>query len=203
MAVAVEIATGTIIADTRFENDERAKPVAFNLWNAEFQRLKREDFFSNIGTFAIDSLTTFSDAVVAEVLKRAGRPGGDMQMKDWGSFLNAMNESVSAILNLPCDVIMTGHLQAVTDEISGKTEAMLLISGQSKDRLPLLFDEMYVTQSKETRTGIEYSLLTANTGYYRARTRIGAGKFFTVEPPDIKALLKKAGLPSEDKPLFV
>ena len=66
-----------------------------------------------------------------------------------------------------------------------------------------MFDEIYVTIAKQTSKGIEYSLLTRNDGLYQARTRLGrGGRFETYEKPDIKYLLKKAGFPTEDKPLY-
>jgi len=46
---------------------------------------------------------------------------------------------------------------------------------------------------------IEYQLVTANTGYYKATTRIGGeGKFDTYETPDIKHLLEKSGMNNSD-----
>jgi hypothetical protein len=43
--------------------------------------------------------------------------------------------------------------------------------------------------------------LTQAAGSYTARTRLGKnGRFDKYEPPDFKALLKKAGKAIEDKP---
>lgn len=197
-----EIATGRILCDTRFETEDPRRPTAYNMWENEFRKLRDGKFFDNIGTYCIDSLTTFSDALIHEMLNRAKRAGQPMQKQDWGAFLNGMMESVNSILNLPCDVIITGHLAMTTDDVTGRGEAGILIGGQSKDRLPILFDEVYIATAQETAKAIEYKFITANTGFYNARTRIGAGKFSTYEEPNIKALLKKAGMPCEDKPLL-
>jgi len=71
--------------------------------------------------------------------------------------------------------------------------------GKLKVRGPILFDEIYMAVTKATSKGAEYSLLTRNTGLYKARTRLGKGKFETYEQQDIKALLQKAGWESGDK----
>lgn len=199
-SLRVEVEKGEVTVDSRFETEIRQTPTAYNMWEQEFHRLKNGGVFSQIGTYCVDSLTTFSDAVIYELLKRSGRPGGQLQKQDWGTFLNNMKDVISTILNIPCDVIVTGHLTLSQDEATGKTQAGLLIGGQSKDRLPLLFDELYIATAKEGAKNVEYKFLTANTGYYTARTRIGSGgKFDLYEEPNWKNLLKKAGLSTEDK----
>jgi hypothetical protein len=77
-----------------------------------------------------------------------------------------------------------------------------MTTGDGTTVLPLLFDELYVTHTKESASGLTYSLITKHTGQYVARTRIGAEKFETYEEPDIKALLTKAGFSAKDKPLI-
>ena len=195
-----EIAKGEIVVDTRFEIEERRTPTAYNQWTQEFGRLRAGGVFEQIGTYALDSLTLFSDAVTHELLKRMGKPGGQLFKQDWGVFLVEMLEVIARILNIPCDVIITGHLSYSQDEATGKTMAGVLIGGQSKERVPILFDECYITQAKEVSKGIEYKFLTANTGCFNAKTRIGkGGKFELYEEPNWVGLLKKAGLPTEDK----
>ena len=65
-------------------------------------------------------------------------------------------------------------------------------------------DEVYMATSKESSKGVEYSILTRNTGLYKARTRLGRNKIFdTYEEPNIKALLRKAGIDDSDKSLLI
>jgi hypothetical protein len=60
-----------------------------------------------------------------------------------------------------------------------------------------------MTTSRESSKGVEYTILTRNTGLYKARTRLGRNNLFdTYEKPDIKALLKKAGMDDSDRPLL-
>ena len=63
-----EIKNGRIIVDTRFEIENPANPSAFRLWDAEFHRLLRIGFFEHLGTYAIDSITTWGQAALNEIL---------------------------------------------------------------------------------------------------------------------------------------
>jgi hypothetical protein len=98
---------------------------------------------------------------------------------------------------------VTAHLDYDKDDNTGRILASMMIGGQSKVKLPMLFDEIYVTEAVETAKGVDYRILTKNNGKYQCRTRIGGDKFTTYETPDIKHLLGKAGLPSDDLPLFI
>jgi hypothetical protein len=76
-----------------------------------------------------------------------------------------------------------------------------MTTGQGMVTIPLLFDEIYVMSTKEKSSGTEYTLLTQSTKLHMARSRMSKnGLLQPVEKPDIKALLKKAGLSREDKP---
>jgi hypothetical protein len=77
-----------------------------------------------------------------------------------------------------------------------------LFVGKLKQRVPLLFDELYCAQVRRSAAGETYNLLTRSDGIFKARTRLGReGIFETLEESDIKKLLKKAGYSIEDKPM--
>ena len=196
-----EIAEGSIISDVRYENEDARHPTVYNEWIKETQRLAKMDFFSSLGTFAVDSITTWAQTIMNEVLKIAGRAGLQPQQNDWYPQMIRIEQAVHDIVSLPCDVVMIGHDDVTKDETTGRMFAGLLITGKLSRRIPLLFDEYYCAQTKETSKGVEYQLLTRSTGMYQARTRLGkGGELETYEQPDIKAILKKVGLSTEDKP---
>jgi hypothetical protein len=67
--------------------------------------------------------------------------------------------------------------------------------------IPMQFDELYVIQGTETSSGIKRELLIDSQGKYVARSRLkGDGQLSDKEEPNIKKILKKIGLPNEDKP---
>lgn len=198
------VKTGEIIPDTRFEVEDPSKPKAFKTWDDNYTRLKQMKFFDHVGTFAIDSLTTFAQAVLNAVMHKAGRAGGTPQQNDWFPQMCIIENAIKDILALPCDVIITAHDAMTKDEVTGKVMKDIMITGKLVRRLPLLFDEIYYANTKETSKGVTYNLLTQKTSTYQARTRIGRfGKFDQYEEPDIKNLLRKAGMSTEDKPLLI
>jgi hypothetical protein len=196
-----EILSGSIAADTRFEIEDPSKPTAFELWDKEYARRKRDGYFSLVGTYIIDSATTWASAAMNVILKKAGRTGGPPFQQDYLPAMSMIENAIKDITTLPCDVILTAHLDVDKDEATGRMFVGPLFVGKLKQRIPLLFDELYCAQSKTTSAGIVYSLLTRSDGIFKARTRLGReGKFETNEAPDIKVLLKKSGYSVEDKP---
>lgn len=195
LSIRKHIESGDIIADTRWES----RDASWDTWEKEFFRLKKEGMFDIVATYAIDSLTTLGQLAMAKVLKVAGRSNGVPFQQDYLPQMTMLENVIREILSLPCDVIVTAHPDSEKDEVTGRLFLGPMVTGKLKVRLPLLFTEIYVTQSKQVPNGTEYSLLTRATSLHKARTRVGAGVFDMNEKPDIKYLLKKAGLPCEDK----
>ncbi len=199
---------GEILADTRWENEDPNAPTVYLEWAKEMNRRFKGGFFDHIGTYCIDSCTTWGEAIMNEMLRKSGQAGGvpnDFD-KHWGPQKNLIKKHILKILSLPCDFILTGHLKP--DYADKKREVLsgykLDVTGDLKTRLLLHFAEIYVTKVTGTPDGLKYRLLTASTGHYIARSRLSAmANFEKFEDPDIKALLRKAGYPTEDKPLLV
>lgn len=196
-----EMSRGNIIADTRFEVEDPMFPASAKLWDDEFHRRLKLGYFNEIGTYAIDSMTTWSQVIMYDVMKKAGRAGGTPQQNDWLPQMTVIENAMRAFLSLPCDCILIGHDAADKDEATGRMFVSLMITGKLSRRVPLLFDEIYMATTKETSKGIDYQLLTKSTGLFTARSRLCTkGQIAVYEPADIKAILKKAGMSTEDKP---
>ena len=196
-----EIANGSILVDSRFEQEDPRQPKAFKLFDDEYHRLRRDGFFEHIGTYVIDSVTTWAQTAMNAVMKKAGRAGGTPQQNDWLPQMMMLENAMRDFVSLPCDCILIGHDDVTKDEATGKMYVGLMITGKLSRRVPLLFDEIYCAQTKETSKGIEYSLLTRASGTYQARSRLGkGGELDTYEKPDIKAILRKVGFDDSDKP---
>jgi hypothetical protein len=161
------------------------------------------NYFDHLGTYVIDSSTTFADTIMNSVLKAAGIAGNPPRFThDYTPQKVQLVNWIKYMLRIPCDFILTGHLEASKDEVTGAITYRYMTTGKAEVTIPLLFDEVWVTDTKKTSQGLDYRIITARTGPYLASTRIGHGKFELYEEPDIKYLLKKAGLSTEDKPLF-
>jgi hypothetical protein len=199
-----EISEGRIIVDSSFECDDPKNPKAFLEWKKVLAHRIRIGYFNHIGTYVLDSATTWSDAIMNQILKAAGMPGQAPRFtKDYGPQKITIRNELQTLLNLPCDFILTGHLEAQKDELIGSVKYRFLTTGKGDVTIPLLFDEIYVALADQKgMQEVKYKLLTRKNGNYTAATRIGRDKFDVFEEPDIKKLLKKAGRPCTDKPLF-
>jgi hypothetical protein len=199
-----EIAEGRVIVDSTYECDDPLKPKAFAEWKRNLANRLRMGYFDHIGTYVLDSATTWSDAIMNQILKNAGLAGSAPRFtKDYGPQKIEIRNKLQTLLNLPCDFILTGHLEAQKDELLGKIKYRFLTTGKGNVTIPLLFDEIYVALAQQKGAGdVKYKLLTQRNGHYTAATRIGREKFEAFEEPDIKALLKKAGRSCEDKPIL-
>lgn len=196
-----EIEQGIILADTRWERDNPKNPTAAREWEKEYERRKKDGIFEQLGTYCIDSITTFNDSFINHFLKAAGRPAGFLFQQDYNQVMASISAALKDILALPCDVILIAHDDVDKDEATGRMfVGPNFIGKSSRGKYPVWFDEIYCAIAKDSPKGTEYSLLTQSTGMYRARTRLGReGRFDTYEKPDIKALLRKAGLSDADK----
>jgi hypothetical protein len=196
-----EMKRGNIICDTRYEVENPFNPSVVELWDKEFERRLSMGYFDRLGTYVIDSMTTWAQDVMYLILRKAGRTGGVPQQNDWLPQMTIIENAMRKFLKLPCDCILIGHDNADKDESTGKMFVSLLITGKLVKRVPILFDEIWMAQTKETSKGMEYQLLTKSTGLFTARSRLcNKGQIGMYEPADIKAILKKAGLPTDDKP---
>ena len=201
------IGKGDIIVDNRWEKESWRHPIAYKAWDEEMVAREKEGFFDYIGTYVLDSATKWSDALMFEIMRRgsggASRAGKNPQLQDYLLQQLTAIDCLGHMMSLPCHTLVTGHKGIEKDETTGKIETGLLMYGKLSAKVPLVFDEKYITRVKDSSKGSEYVLQTKNDGYYKAETRIGGGKFDTFEAPDIKRLLVKAGKSAEDKkPLF-
>lgn len=196
------IESGDVIVDTRYEAEKPRKPFAFDLWCKEMAAREQMGYFNSIGTYCIDSATTWSDAIMNSILKKAGLAGEPPRWAhDFVPQKVIIENWLHELLALPCDFFLTGHLEGQKDEVSGQMFYQFMTTGKGAIKIPLLFDEIYVMDPKKTSSGVEYRLLTQATGTYTARSRLAAnGLLETYEQPDIKNMLRKVKLTYEDKP---
>jgi hypothetical protein len=110
---------------------------------------------------------------------------------------------------------MLAHIERVKNENNLLMEKTIMLPGKSQVELTQMTSEVYhlLTQEKQDHpvklpphitksTDHVYRwLLTKNNGDYRGGTRVGGhGRFRLHEPADIKHLLQRAGMSTDDKP---
>ena len=205
------IESGEVIADTRWEADDPFKPDKFAEWKKAIDLRFMIGYFEHFGTYVIDSATTFGEAVMNYGLANRNRAGeAPRRNQDYMPQKVEMSNYIKKLMRIPCDFFLTGHLKenrklVHIDNQTGiareEVNYRFYTTGQAVVTIPLLFDEIYVLLADEGRQGPKRKILTDSLGTYIARSRLKMnGKLDVYEEPDIKKLLKKAGLTWEDKP---
>lgn len=201
---------GWIIPDTKYEKEDPFEPSAYERWKTEFDYRYANGYFESIGTYFLDSASTWAEAIMNWVLKNASRPGKVPQRnKDYMPQKIEIRNYIGKIMTLPCDVIVTGHLKRFvvwsrtdpkTGDVTEESEFRFISVGDGAILIPLKFDEIWVTKPSDSSSGVKYEILTQSTGKYLARSRLSAdGLLNKYEEPDIKAILKKANFETTDK----
>jgi hypothetical protein len=205
------IETGDVVADVRWECEDPLDPSRFEKWIGDTERRLKIGYFNHFGTYVLDSSTKWGDAIMNYQLKGRGKAGTNPEYrKDYNPQKLLMRTYLTKLMNLPCDFILTGHFRENKELLSidtqtgiekSKTEYRYYVTGDALITIPLLFDEIYALQTRETSQGYERRFLLESQGQYQCRSRLKAnGKLDISEPANIKALLKKVGLKWEDKP---
>jgi len=138
------------------------KPQAFDNFVKDFNDLLRdEETFAKYDVIAVDSLTSLSKAVMDAVLWLNNRTGQQPAMDDWGAQLNTIENTVRKMTSLPRLVYITAHDTMMQDELTKKIVNELVLTGQLKIRIPMLFSDIF----KFFYDGEKYKILTRPDRY--------------------------------------
>jgi len=167
------IEAGEVFVDAQYEDETRRFPKAYQAWRKNFTERSRTDFFHVLGTYCVDSCTSWLDSLMNDGVVRKRGPGGN---PEWSDYTKVGMDSVSDVIemcNLPCHFAMTGHIDLERDELVGQIQSSLLTVGRyGRERIPKLFDEFYVMQADDTPQGPKRYLLTDPMGFFVAKNRL-------------------------------
>lgn len=205
------IQSGDLLAEPRWEADSWKSPFAFREWEREMADRQREGFFDYLGTYALDSASKWSDSLMFAILaagtRGKSRKGQTPELQDYLVQQLTAVDWLGVIMGLPCSVLVTAHLGIEKDELTGRIESGPLLYGKLAKKLPIAFDECYIMRPQQSSSGPVFKVQVHADGYYMAKSRIGGRKLQTMEDPDIKMLMKKAGAPADSytdkKPLII
>lgn len=203
---------GDIIADTKWEKEDPYNPTVYDEWTKATEIRLSIGYFNQFGTYVLDGLSTFGDAVMNHQLKSKDRAGeAPMHRRDYNPQKTMIVNRIKSLMGLKCDFLLMSHLKETEDTIGMtkdgvpiKTEKYRIsITGNAVLTVPLQFDEIYVMLGSSGAAGgpVKREMLIDAQGKYIARSRLKAnGKLSEIEDPNIKELLKKIRLDWENKP---
>lgn len=187
------------IFPTDWSCDRLENPRQYANWELRLRSWINSRFLNNVGTYAIDSISTWSRAMMNKIVKAKNRDYGVPAIQDYMVVLNTLIDIIHAMSDQECDFIMTGHMEMEKDEETDGFVSNLALFKSLRRDVPLLFAEKWLLLPQIAGTKVIYKVLTQNTGRHLASTRIGGGVFDMYEKPDIKYLLEKAGWDTSDK----
>lgn len=183
----------------RFETEDAREPKLYNEWGRRVRELERDRVFDSIGTFCIDSLTSLFNHYAAQVVKsNPTKTKRDpelpvLQIADYGLAGVIIPQMIKHLQSLPCDLIITGHVDKEIDPTTGRLSIGPALFKSLRVSVPLLFSELYYTDPRPTSQGMVYEFIVAPDGEYAAKSAIGKGKFKRREAADFTKLFQIAG----------
>lgn len=139
----------TVNQYAKMSRDTRCKQFIADL-NA-IQKLQYAKAELPFKTIVIDSLTTFTSYLLDDyihvsqkAIKRALE--GVNAMQDYQLLDKHLTQIIPGILSLDANVVFIGHLCIDRDETTGAISNRPLMSGKFADKLPIFFEEVYVSK---------------------------------------------------------
>ena len=140
------------------------KPNAFDNFVRDFNSLLQDNQKATFGKYdviEIDSLTSLSKAVMDSVLWLNNRMGQQPALDDWAAQLNTIENTIRKITSLPKMVYITAHDSLMQDDLTKKIVNELVLTGQLKTRIPMLFSDILKFQCEDEK----FSMLTQPDRY--------------------------------------
>lgn len=145
---------------------------AWEVRNNRIAQLIRDKQPLPFKTLVLDSLTTFTAMIMDDYLIRSQkgikRAHPDIPaMQDYQMLDKHLSLIIPSLLSLECNVVMLGHLKVDKDETTGQILRLPLMAGNFATKLPIYFEEVYVSQVLEGK----YLLQTQSDAMYKCRTQ--------------------------------
>lgn len=125
-------------------------------------------------TLVIDSMTTFSSAVLNHIVKTnpgikrsVSRQGMQPCQQDYGILKREFQKLIPGLVSLPMNVVMVSHIKTDRSELTGEIIRQPYLDGSFGEKLAEVFNECYVAFVKDgkyyarTRSNDEYKFLAS------------------------------------------
>ena len=160
----VEIATRSLSTKAnqsgRVAPEEGTAPTAYENFRQDFNEIIKSEQILGFDVVAIDSLTSMSKAIMDRILYINNRMGCQPQQDDWSAQIVNVENVVRKLSALPIILYCTAHDELKRDELSGRQIMDLVLTGQLKTRVPMLFSDIYKCMSKSTEEEDRFILMT-------------------------------------------
>jgi len=132
-------------------------------------------------TLVIDTLTTFSAAMLNHIVKT--NPGFKRQavkqenaatcQQDYGVLKKVFVQTIPGLLTLPCNVIFLGHIRTQQNEKTGEITRQTNMDGSFAGEIPSLMEEVYRIYMKDGKRCVQTE--ADNRYFCRTQRRVTNG----------------------------
>lgn len=124
----------------------------YQKWEQDFEAKAQSGFFEPYQSICIDSCTTLLDCIMDRILVINGRAGQFPQQDDYGPQMVTFMNIMRTLTALNKTIYVTGHLRTDKDEVLGRIIRLPLVTGQLREKLPLLFSDVLVFSAETDAT---------------------------------------------------
>lgn len=135
----------------------------YQAWEQDFEQKMSTGFFDKYNTICLDSCTTLLDCIMDRILVINGRPGQFPQQDDYGPQMITFMNIMRTLTAMGKTIYVTGHLRTEKDEVLGRIIRLPLVTGQLREKLPLLFSDVLVFYAETDPTTKKAAWLVQTT----------------------------------------
>ena len=141
-----------------------------------FSQVEKDVLAGKYKTVIFDSASTLTDLAMERAMMldpKRSPTGGPLWNVHYQMVRNLVEGRIHKFVNLPCNLVLTAHVDIVTDAESGAViDARPLLTGQLSTKVPGLFDEVYFATAQTKGQVTNFFLQTVPKGMFGARSRI-------------------------------
>lgn len=146
-------------------------------WEKDFENRLSKKWFSDpsviidgvpggFDAVGFDSITTLNDLLMDQILQINNRAGKQPEISDYGVASNALARIIRNANGQGCFVFFTGHENAAQDKLLKTVKIQLMVAGQLKQKLPILFSDIYHCHADIVGGAVKYMADTVPTDMY-------------------------------------
>jgi len=145
----VDKSTGKVVGD-RPKGGRLPEPTTYRDFEDDYTSRLDAGFFNKYDWLCFDSITTLSEIILDRIQWLNGRLGKHPEQADYTAEMAAVRNVIRCASGMTaCNLYVTGHVETIKDDSTGKTFNQPLITGRNRIRVPMRFSQIYALEGKD------------------------------------------------------
>lgn len=124
--------------------DDNGKEIPMPQQYLRFAKLLKEAASGDwCDTIVIDTTTSLSDVIMADVLRQSPTKTGKMEIPSWGEYLFMWKKLISLLRACPKNVIFNGHYEIQKNDLDQVLRYAFALPGKIGELLPGMFTDVW------------------------------------------------------------